>query len=80
MHGAPVYTQGCNKLELTAILADFYRLLIKLPARNLTLSLTSVYHRLPSGLSTDSTDFMTGPFLLSISVTLSVFCFPPADY
>jgi len=26
------------------------------------------HHRLPSGLRTDSTDFMTGPFLLSISV------------
>jgi len=26
------------------------------------------HHRLPSGLTTDSTDFMTGPFLPSISV------------
>ena len=31
------------------------------------------HHRLPSGLRTDSTDFTTGPFLLSISVFMFSF-------
>jgi len=35
------------------------------------------HHRLPSGLRTDSTDFMTEPFLLSISVFVFSFFIRP---
>ena len=47
------------------------------------ISFTNLYHhRLPSGLRTDSTDFTTRPFLLSISIfvfsfVITLFCLVP---
>ena len=41
---------------------------LSLPAQDLPLPQIFPSHRLPSSLRTDSTDFTTGPFLLSISV------------
>ena len=40
----------------------------RLKSQNLPLSQIFSLHSLPSSLRTDSTDFTTGPFLLSISV------------
>jgi len=46
----------------------FHFLLSFTPISRLTSFTNLSHHRLPSGLRTDSTDFITGPFLLSISV------------
>ena len=43
-------------------------LCLSLPPQDLNLPLSLSHHRLPSSLRTDSTDFMIGPFLLSILV------------
>ena len=46
-------------------------LFLSLPPQDLPLSQNNLsHHRLPSSLRTDSADFTTGPFLLSISVFL----------
>ena len=45
---------------------------LSLPAQDLPLPQIFPPHRLPSSLRTDSTDFTTGPFLLSISVLFLV--------
>ena len=43
------------------------------PSSKLTSFTDLSHYRLSSGARTDSTDFMTGPFLLSISVVFSFF-------
>jgi len=44
--------------------------------RHTSFTITNLsHHRLPSGLRIDSTDFITGPFLLSISVFMAALCY-----
>ena len=63
--------EKCRPFSLSPILTSYRALSLSLRGLiryTYTSSTNLSHHRLPSSLRTDSTDFTTGPFLLSISV------------
>ena len=65
VHAPTTSSHSVNSPLLPSITPSLFHSRLKTSLTNLS------HHRLPSSLRTDSTDFTTGPFLLSISV----FCF-----
>jgi len=66
VHAPTTSSHSVNSPLLPSITPSLFHSRLKTSLTNLS------HHRLPSSLRTDSTDFTTGPFLLSISVLFLV--------